>query len=73
MQRKTRSLFEGFCPDCDGLLEMREFKDGGEDGDINHDWWCPDCKLRWLSMDGPPMEANVVAPLDDLMKQFDDI
>ena len=50
------------CPTCDGPLERRDFADGadhdGKNADINQDWWCPACKLRWLDMYGPPMEAE---------------
>jgi len=46
------------CPDCRTPLEMRNFMDGGQDGDVNSDFWCSKCLLRWLSMEGPPMEAE---------------
>ena len=50
------SSYEGRCPKCGGLLEMRNFLDSGKDGDINPDWWCPACRLRWLAIDTEPME-----------------
>jgi len=46
------------CPVCDGLMEMRRFMDGGEDGDINRDLWCSSCRLRWICMESEPMEAE---------------
>jgi len=52
------SSYEGRCPRCGGLMNMRNFLDGGKDGDINQDFWCSACKLRWTAMDGPPMEAE---------------
>ncbi len=50
------------CPDCHCPLEMRKFKDGededGSNADINRDWWCPTCELRWMSVKQEPMEAE---------------
>ena len=46
------------CPTCDGPLEMRKFKDGeddaGSNADINQDWWCPACRLRWMDFNTEP-------------------
>lgn len=56
------SLFDAHCPDCDGLMEKRMFQEGGfmegKPAEFSHDWWCPDCKLRWLSVEGEPVEAE---------------
>lgn len=48
----------GRCLECNGFLEMRRFRDGGEDGDINQDYWCPTCRTRWIRMKSEPMEAE---------------
>jgi len=57
------SSFEVICPDCGGPMWMRGFKDGENDdlskADINLDWWCPACKLRWMAVKSEPMEAGV--------------
>lgn len=50
------SSYEGRCPRCGGLMGMRKFLDGAID--VNRDWWCPACRLRWLAMDTEPMEAS---------------
>ena len=58
------SSWKVICPACGGPMKMRRFKDGeDEDGsnpDINLDWWCPTCKLRWMAVNGPPMEAGIL-------------
>ncbi len=56
------ALFDSTCPDCDGPLERRDFEDGVSDegsmADVNRDWWCPACRLRWMNFYGEPMEAE---------------
>lgn len=45
------------CIECGGELELRKFIDGwdaeGKPMDINEDYYCPKCDIRWLREDGP--------------------
>lgn len=47
------------CLECGGGLEMRKFVDSWEDTkckkpvDVNFDYYCPVCKIRWSGSPGP--------------------
>ena len=50
------------CPTCKGIMEKRNFKDGvdddGSNADINPDWWCPACRLRWMDVYAEPEDPE---------------
>ena len=50
------------CPDCNGPLENRMFQEGGfmegRPAEFTHDWFCPACYLRWISVKGEPVEVK---------------
>ena len=45
------------CPECGAPLEKRRFVDSwdehGRPLDINEDWYCPSCNIRWERNAGP--------------------
>ena len=55
-------VFTGYCPDCGVVMEKRRFIDAwDEDGtpsDIYENWWCSECRLRWITFVGEPEEAE---------------
>ncbi len=56
------SSYAGHCPNCGSTMEKRTFIDtwdpDGKPCDISKNWWCPVCRLRWLSLDFEPEEAE---------------